>query len=78
MLMRTLLGPILSDKSTLEEGQSYLLESGEDHLELLVLLLDSLLQSSYSLCLSSSHLFRGALFGGDSLGDTGIEVDDGL
>jgi hypothetical protein len=73
-----LLGPRLSDKSTLEEEQPYLLESRENHLELLVLLLNGLLQSSYCLCLGSSHLFRGTLLGGDSLGDTGIEVDESL
>jgi len=78
MPMRTLLGPVSSATSTVGEGRPYLLESGENHLELLVLLLDGLLQSSDSLCLGSSHLFRGTLLGGDSLGDTGIEVDDGL
>ena len=60
------------------KGRSYLLESRENHLELLVLLLDGLLQSSDCLSLGSSHLFRGTLLGGDSLGDTGIEVDEGL
>jgi hypothetical protein len=76
--MRMLLGPVLSATSTPEKGQSYLLESRENHLELLVLLLDGLLQSSHCLCLGSSHLFRGTLLGGDSLGDAGVKVDEGL